>query len=131
MEETRARVAEREAEFAERGAFAFAAFERTSGAFVGMASLLNFDWDVPKGEVGYWLATSKVGQGFATEAARSMATLGRSIGLVRVELCCDVTNTRSRAVAGRAGFELEGVLKNERRNPQGGLRDTCVFATVG
>jgi DNA invertase Pin-like site-specific DNA recombinase len=32
--------------------------------------------------------------------------------------------------ADRAGFSLEGVLKNDCRNPQGALRDSCVFAQV-
>jgi len=49
---------------------------------------------------------------------------------VRVEIRCDAMNQRSRALAERAGFSLEGILKNECRNPQGGLRDTCVYACV-
>jgi RimJ/RimL family protein N-acetyltransferase len=53
-----------------------------------------------------------------------------SLGLVRVEIRCDAKNLRSRAVAERAGFAMEGVLKNDCRTPQGDIQDIYVFAQV-
>jgi ribosomal-protein-serine acetyltransferase len=129
--ETCERTKTREAGFEDRSDFSFGAFEKISGEFVGMFSLFRFDWDVPSGEIGYWIATAKTGQGFATEVTEALTGLGVSLGLVRTEIRCDAKNTRSRAVAERAGFTLEGILRSECRDPQGKLRDTCVFARVG
>jgi ribosomal-protein-serine acetyltransferase len=131
LAETRARTSGREAGFLDRSDLTFGAFEKTSGEFVGMFSLFRFDWDVPSGEIGYWAATAKTGQGFATEATEALTGLGASLGLVRIEVRCDAKNLRSRGVAERAGFTLEGTLRSECRDPQGNLRDTCVYARVG
>jgi RimJ/RimL family protein N-acetyltransferase len=128
LSDTQARVAERERGFAERTDYSYGAFEKDSGEFVGMFSLFHFDWDVPKGEIGYWATTLKTGKGYATEATFALVELGVSLGLVRIEIRCDAKNSRSRTVAERVGFTLEGILRNECRNPQGELRDTCIYA---
>jgi ribosomal-protein-serine acetyltransferase len=52
-----------------------------------------------------------------------------SYGAARIEICCAGDNVRSYAVAERAGFALEGILRNERRR-QGALGDTRVYAKV-
>ena len=48
----------------------------------------------------------------------------------RVELISDAENAASRRVAERCGFALEGLLRRERRAPDGSLRDTCVYAKL-
>ena len=80
--------------------------------------------------IGYWCASNKVGHGYITEAVLALTEFAWSLGFVRVEIRCDAKNLRSRAVAERAGFALEGVLKNVSRTPQGVLQDICVFAQV-
>jgi len=45
-------------------------------------------------------------------------------------LCVDDANVRSWALAERAGFEFEGLLRNDRFNVTGQLRDTRVYARV-
>jgi RimJ/RimL family protein N-acetyltransferase len=128
LSDTLARAADREEGFSQRTDCSYGAFEKGSGEFAGMFSLFRFDWDVPRGEIGYWATTSRTGKGYATEATLALVELGFSLDLVRIELRCDVRNGRSRGVAERAGFSLEGILKNECRDPQGALRDTCVYA---
>jgi ribosomal-protein-serine acetyltransferase len=118
------------ARFEDRSELTFLIFEKRAGTFIGICGLFQFDWTVPRGEIAYWCATKKVGHGYITEAVLALTEFAWSLGLVRVEIRCDAKNLRSRAVAERAGFALEGVLKNESRTPQGALRDTCVFAQV-
>ena len=130
IEETMERIDKRETGFEDRSDFAFSIFEKYAGTFIGNCSLFRFDWTVPRGEIGYWCATNKVGHGYITEAVLALTEFAWSLGLVRVEIRCDAKNLRSRAVAERAGFALEGLLKNDCRTPQGILRDSCVFARV-
>jgi RimJ/RimL family protein N-acetyltransferase len=128
--ETTERAGSRAAAFDDRSAFNYAMFEKASGMLVGIFALQDFDWSVPRGEVGGWLATPHVGQGYATEAVQSLVATGASLGLRRIEWRCDANNARSRGVAVRAGFTLEGILRQHMLTPQGQLRDTCVYAHV-
>ena len=110
--------------------FAFYLFERAGGAFVGGSGLHRIDWSVPRFEIGYWVRTSRQGHGYAVEAARALAAVAFDrLGAERVEIRADPTNVRSRRVAERAGFELEGVLRREVRH-LGRLRDTAVYARI-
>ena len=130
IQETMEWIENRKARFEDRSELSFSIFEKRAGTFIGCCWLCRFDWTVPRGEIGYWCATNNVGHGYITEAVLALTEFAWSLGLVRVEIRCDAKNLRSRAVAERAGFALEGVLKNESRTPQGALRDTCVFAQV-
>jgi RimJ/RimL family protein N-acetyltransferase len=109
---------------------------RPDGRLVGAAGLhpaaaSAIDWSVPRFEIGYWLRTGEEGKGYATEAVRMLAelALGR-LGGQRVEIRTSTTNVRSRRVAERAGFVLEGVMRHESRDPAGVLRDTLVFSRI-
>ena len=130
IQETMERIDNREAGFEDRSQLHFLIFEKRAGTFIGQCWLCRFDWTVPRGEIGYWCATNKVGHGYITEAVLALTEFAWTLGLVRVEIRCDAKNLRSRAVAERAGFALEGVLKNDCRTPQGVLQDICVFAQV-
>jgi len=130
IQETMEWIANRAAGFEDRSQLHFSIFEKRAGTFIGCCWLCRFDWMVPRGEIGYWCATNKVGHGYITEAVLALTEFAWSLGFVRVEIRCDAKNLRSRAVAERTGFALEGVLKNDCRTPQGALLDTCVFAQV-
>ncbi|MGH8430001.1 MAG: GNAT family N-acetyltransferase [Solimonas sp.] len=112
------------------GLIIFYIFEKRTGAFIGNCWLAGLDWTIPRGEIAYWCDINQVGHGYITEAVRAVTEFAWSLGLVRIELRCDARNLRSQAVAERAGYVLEGILRNESRTPQGALRDTCLFAQV-
>ncbi|SDY39176.1 Protein N-acetyltransferase, RimJ/RimL family [Micromonospora pattaloongensis] len=88
----------------ERGtAFNYAVFTAI-GELVGAASLMT---RMGPGvlEIGYWIHSAHTGQGYATAAARTLASLARSLpGVDRVALRHDAANAGSAAVAGKAGF---------------------------
>lgn len=106
-------------------------FERHSGRLVASAGLHRTDWALPKTEIGYWVRTSEVGKGYATEAVNVLTDWAlHGLKAMRVELVTDEVNVASRAVALRCGFQLEGVLRNTARAPDGQLRNSCLFARV-
>jgi len=49
----------------------------------------------------------------------------------RVQLRAGTNNAKSRRVAERAGFQLEGILRNECNDCDGKPRDSCLFAWAG
>jgi ribosomal-protein-serine acetyltransferase len=101
------------------------------GTFAGGSGLHRIDWTVPKFEIGYWLRTSLQGRGLMTEAAQGIANFAfERLEARRVEIRCDARNEKSANVARRAGFELEGCLRQDARDHHGTVRDTLIFSRV-
>ncbi|NDJ33375.1 MAG: GNAT family N-acetyltransferase [Chloroflexi bacterium] len=106
-------------------------FHRETGEFIGSTGLERINWDVPRMEIGYWLRTSWVGQGYVTEAVAALTAFAfETLGAERVEIRMDATNVRSRAVAERSGYVLEARLRHYTLNPAGELIDELVFALL-
>lgn len=115
--------------YRQRKAFHFNAFLKTSGEFVSKPALFAVDWNVPRCEIGYWQHAWFEGQGLMTEAVVGVTEFAfRHLFMARVELRCDPRNARSIRVAERADYSREGYLHNAARDPQGGLRDTLIYA---
>ena len=98
---------------------------------LGSCGMPRLDWKVPKVEIGYWLRTPYCGKGFMNEAVVAVTLFAlETLKVARVEIRCDEQNARSRRVAERAGYQLEGVLRNDERDHHGNLRSTCVFSKI-
>ena len=118
-----------QANFLARKDLPFFVFEKATGHLVASTGLHRTVWQTPKTEVGYWCRTTASGKGFVTEAVTALTEYAfLHVKAVRVEVISDEENVASRRVAERAGFALEGVLRHERRAPDGSLRNTCVYA---
>ncbi len=101
------------------------------GRLLGGTGLHRMDWTVRKFEIGYWIRPEAAGQGHVSEAVRLLTALAfDALAARRVEIRCDPHNTRSRAVAERCGFELEGILRKEALGVDGHPRDTCVYSRI-
>jgi RimJ/RimL family protein N-acetyltransferase len=98
---------------------------------IGGAGLAHGDLSVPRFEIGYWLRSDCVGQGYATETVTALERIARKyLKVRRLELRIDPDNTRSIAVARRAGYRLEAVLHHDSRDNRGQLRNTQIFAKL-
>ncbi|UFA51363.1 GNAT family N-acetyltransferase [Deinococcus radiophilus] len=93
------------------------------------------DWSVPRGEIGYWIATPHTGQGYALEVAQALTqpalrtqTEG-GLGFRRLEIRCDPRNVRSRRIPERLGYRLDAHLVHDARSADGReLRDTLIYS---
>ena len=104
-------------------------FENGTGRLLGGCGLHRFDWSVPAMEIGYWLRPDVEGRGFVSEMVKLMTGFAFAhLKAERVEIRCDAVNTRSAAVPRRLGFKEEALLRASRRNVDGTLGDTLVFA---
>lgn len=101
---------------------------KESNQYLGDIGLYNLDWKARRFEIGYWLRTSAVGQGYVTEGARLLCDLAfTTMQANRVCIQCDADNLKSAGVPRRLGFDLEGTLRNNNARPDGSLADTLVF----
>jgi RimJ/RimL family protein N-acetyltransferase len=99
---------------------------------LGGTGLHRLDWDVRRFEIGYWIRASAEGQGYVSEAVMALTRMAfEQLRARRVEIRMDDVNQRSRAVAERCGFELEGILRHDSLTPAGEPRNTCVYARLG
>lgn len=106
-------------------------FRKSDGLYLGGSGLHNINWEVPRYEIGYWLRTRMHGQGYMTEAVNGITAMAfGKLEAIRMEIRCDSLNTRSAAVAERAGFTFEARLRQNVRGNDGSLRDTLVYAKL-
>lgn len=112
--------------------FRYHVFGRAGGQLVGATGLHRVRWDVPRFEIGYWVATEFAGRGYTTEAVWALTRVAfEELGAKRVEIRCDDRNLASSAVAEKCGYELEGILRNFEPGPDGTLRNMRIYARTG
>ncbi|AWB43746.1 GNAT family N-acetyltransferase [Paenibacillus sp. CAA11] len=105
--------------------------DKQTGELLGATGLHRINWDARRFEIGYWIRTSRSGQGLVTEAVNGITGFAvKHLEANRIEVRCDDRNHRSAAVARRAGFTLEGVLHNWKRDEDGVLMNEMIFAKV-
>lgn len=97
--------------------------------FIGATGLHRIDWTIPAMEIGYWIRPDAEGKGFVTEAVKLITGFAfLHLRAERVTIRCDSKNLRSAAVPPRAGFLHEATMRHERRDTDGHLGDTELFA---
>jgi RimJ/RimL family protein N-acetyltransferase len=107
-DEALARIARNEAALGEHGYGRLAMARRSDGAFVGYCGLMPIGEELPFDggfEVGWSVAQGAWGQGYATEAARSVFADGFSrLGLAEILAFTGEANQRSQGVARKLGM---------------------------
>jgi len=81
-------------------------------------------------EIGYAIAPWARRRGYAAEATRALADWALALGAPRVHLYADVGNVASQAVARRAGFTQEGVVRSCLENRDGTRGDAVLFGRL-
>lgn len=88
-------------------------FDKKSGEFIGSTGIhtlrskdrLNF-------HIGYWCHTKHTGKGYITESSRALTDFGfKHFNAERMEIHCEVDNTKSAAIPERLGYNLEGTFR--------------------
>ena len=131
IEDSEASVRRARARFLERTDLRLSLFLKGTRTLVGGSGLHRIDWAVPKFEIGYWCRTRFTGRGYVTEAVRGISDFAFDLlGARRVEIRCDSRNLPSARVAERAGFRLEGELRNNELDTGGVPRNTLVYAMI-
>lgn len=132
IERTEEHVRQTVAEFISRKNLCFNLFLKETGEFIGCAGLHHIDWRIRKFELKYWLDTKFEGQGYMTEAVKEIVAFAfEELQAERVEFHCDEKHSKGLAVAMRAGFELEGILRKNAPSANGkDLQNTCLYARI-
>ncbi|WP_153723193.1 GNAT family N-acetyltransferase [Sporosarcina cascadiensis] len=120
------------ADFISRNKLFFHIYLKETGELIGSAGLHQIDWRIRKFELEYWIDTRFEGHGYMTEAVKGLTDFAiEELQAQRVEFYCDEKHSKGRAVAKRAGFDLEGILRKNALSANGkDLRNTCLYARI-
>ncbi len=131
IEDSEERLRLNRVRFLERTDLLLLLFLKGTSVLVGSSGLHRMDWSVPRFEIGYWCRTRFAGNGYVTEAVLGITAFAfEHLGARRVEIRCDSLNRRSARVAERAGYSLEGELRNAEVGADGGPRNVLVYSVV-
>jgi RimJ/RimL family protein N-acetyltransferase len=112
--------------------FAELAIADAQDALVGSVMLYALDWRHKRGELGYWLVPAARGRGLATRALRlAVRWMFADLALERAQLVTTPDNAGSLAVARRAGFAQEGLLRGRDIEDGERIDDSCSPVAVG
>jgi RimJ/RimL family protein N-acetyltransferase len=130
--EMEAWIAARRADRPSGRTLAFAQRDVASGRLAGSTSLFDIDEAAESAEIGHtWIAAPFRRSGLNTEAKLLLLEHAFSaLRLKRVQLVTDLRNERSQNAIARLGATREGVLRNWRRNLEGGLRTSVVYSVL-
>ncbi|MBH5320465.1 GNAT family N-acetyltransferase [Paenibacillus sp. GSMTC-2017] len=131
IEESESSIRQSRLEFLEQTDLRLLLFLKETGQLVGSSGLHRIDWHLRKFEIGYWVCTSFSKQGYITEAVDAITNYAiQQLQANRIEIRCDSRNKQSARVAERLAFALEGILRNDKYDEDGLLRDTMIFSKV-
>lgn len=93
--------------------FALAITDAQDETMLGVASLSHIHSVYHFCNLGYWIRSSRRGNGLAARAARLAARFGlENLGLIRVEVVIAVGNEASLRAAEKSGAQREGILRD-------------------
>ena len=103
---------------------------RYDGVMAGTIGFHDLDTVNRSAHIGYWISKDFEGRGIMTRCCRVLIDhLFDDLDLNRVQINCNVENTRSRAIPERLGFELEGIQR-QAEWLNGEFRDWAIYATL-
>lgn len=110
-----ARVAEADHNWESGIGYVYSVLTADHGTLVGEIALHRRPADGSI-EMGYWIAASQAGQGYATSAGKALTAVALALpGVGRVEIHCDAANVASAAIPRKLGYRLDRI---EERHPE-------------
>lgn len=95
--------------------YAFGIALKKENRIIGVITLSKFDYKNRGAEIGYWIGKRYWGQGIMSEAARLIVKFSfRKLKLHKIYASLFEENIASRRVLKKAGFKLEGKIRESR-----------------
>ena len=110
--------------------YAFNIIDSGDGSITGGCGFSGIDKENGRANLGYWVRTSRTGEGIATSATLLLAKWGfMVVKLNRIEILASTGNKASQRVAEKAGAQREGVMRN-RLKIGDDLHDAVMYSLI-
>ncbi len=130
IEDTRTWLESRPEAWAKEVEYDLAITDAKEGLFLGGCGLNHINRTNKYANLGYWVRSTRTGQGVATAATLLVAEFGFSeLKLNRMEIAAAIGNKASQRVAEKAGAHREGILRN-RIAVRDQIYDAVMFSLI-
>ena len=110
--------------------YVFSITDARDGSYLGTCGLNRVDTENGRSNLGYWIRTSRTGEGIAPAVTVLLAKWGfRALKLRRIEIIVATGNKRSQRVAEKAGAQREGVLR-QRIKINDRMHDAVMYSLI-
>lgn len=100
------------------------------GMFCGVIDLHNWDHQLQKAEIGYWIGDAHQGKGIVSACCRALISFAfKNLKLNKIEIRFVLQNERSAAIPIKLGFAKEGILRHSAKL-HGQYVDTVVMGML-
>ena len=130
-EATKKYCIEIEGKIAKNEYFPYLIIESESKRMIGLIDLKNINWNIPKGELGFFIDSGFEGKGITSLLATTL--IEQIVKEHRFKkLYCRVAkqNTRSISLVKRIGFILEGTIRRDYKTTKGELVDLNYYGMI-
>jgi RimJ/RimL family protein N-acetyltransferase len=111
--------------------FCFLIEDQAEKKLCGAVFLKNFEWSVPKCELGYFIDKNEEGKGITTGALKEIITYCfENLKLNKLFLRTAIDNIGSKKVAEKNGFIEEGILRKDFMTERGELIDVVYYGLI-
>lgn len=111
--------------------FTFVIFDNLSNKIVGTIFLKELDWNIPKGEIGFFIDQNYEGKGIITKSVFLVKKHCFDIlGLHKVYMRIAEDNISSKRVAKKNNFKVEGILREDFKTSEGKLIDVVYYGLL-
>jgi RimJ/RimL family protein N-acetyltransferase len=119
-----------QADWQKAAQFNFGTFDVKTQVLLGSVALNQISAVHNFANVGYWVRSSKAGQGIATASVKLIAMFAfQTLGLSRLEIVVPLGNVPSQRTALKAGAFFEGTLR-QRLMLSGKLHDANIYSLL-
>jgi ribosomal-protein-serine acetyltransferase len=129
LDETRLLVAEKRERWSVGKSFCYGIWRKHPNEQIGQIQVKNLSWEIPSGELGYFISNSSQRQGYASESIKGILELAfQGLEFQRIFVRVLSSNRGSFSLAKRLGFLEEGLHRKAFRCGLGELHDVHYLA---
>ncbi len=117
-----------ETDFVQNIDYTFGLFNKQQDVLIGSAGLHTRIGPKSR-EIGYWINSAYLNQGYATESTKALVKVGFEYhGIATIQIHCDPKNIASQQIPKKLGFDLDSILESNTTTPEGQPRDTMIWS---
>jgi RimJ/RimL family protein N-acetyltransferase len=106
----------------------FGVWEKDTAKLIGFIRIFNIDWNLPKGEVDFFIDRDYTQMGTMTEVLRAVNDFGfQQLKLEKLKLAISIDNQAAQRLARKCQYRREGDLRSEMKKENGEIIDVMVF----
>ena len=107
--------------------FTYGIFTKDTNTYIGQITIKKIEWDKKEAELGYFIDAQFEGQGIMSEVMEEIELQCLKLGFDKLYLRIIPYNIRSIKLADKFNYKFIQTLKENIKNPSGGMNDILLY----